>query len=152
MFVALLPAFCFLPLIAAETVRGDSASADEAVPPGERYEADKIYTGKRISLDCQDQPIDELLGFIAGVSGKTIMVPDRMREDMRSTVTLKLKDVPWDQTLDIILASRNLSYDESGGILTVAEAWRGGCVGRLPRPRVVVNLEPLSKKKIFTRT
>ncbi len=49
------------------------------------------------------------------VSGKNIVVSDAVS----GKVTLKLKDVPWDQALDIVLSARNLGVEESGNVLTI---------------------------------
>ena len=80
-----------------------------------RYDAPKLYTGERISLDFQNADIHNIIRIIGEVSGKNIVVSDKVT----GKVTLKLRDVPWDQALDIVLASRNLGVEESGNVLTV---------------------------------
>lgn len=80
-----------------------------------RFEANKVYTGERISLDFQNADLHNIIRIIGEVSGKNIVVSDAVS----GKVTLKLKDVPWDQALDIVLSSRNLGVEESGNVLTV---------------------------------
>ncbi len=59
---------------------------------------------------------DNILRLIAEVSNLNIVAGD----DVRGTVTIKLKDVPWDQALDIILLSNNLGKSLDGNILRIA--------------------------------
>ncbi|MDR1045924.1 MAG: type IV pilus secretin PilQ [Candidatus Adiutrix sp.] len=79
------------------------------------YQAPKLYTGEHISLDFQNADIHNIIRIIGEVSGKNIVVSDQVT----GKVTLKLRDVPWDQALDIVLASRNLGVEESGNVLTI---------------------------------
>lgn len=75
----------------------------------------KIYKGEKISLDFQNRDIHDVIRIIGEVSGKNIVVSD----SVAGRVTVKMKDVPWDQALDIILSSRNLGQEESGNVITV---------------------------------
>jgi type IV pilus assembly protein PilQ len=77
--------------------------------------ANKTYTGQRISLDFQNADIHNILRLIGEVSGKNVVVSD----SVSGKVTLKLKNVPWDQALDIVLASKNLGMVESGNVIRV---------------------------------
>ncbi len=74
------------------------------------------YTGKRISLDFQDADIRNVLRLIADVSGYNLAAGD----DVKGKVTIKLLNVPWDQSLDLILKMNNLGYIREGNILRVA--------------------------------
>jgi len=76
----------------------------------------KKYTGKRISLDFQDADIRNVLRLIADVSGYNLAAGD----DVKGKVTIKLLNVPWDQSLDLILKMNNLGYIREGNILRVA--------------------------------
>jgi len=84
-------------------------------PMAAHYESEKLYRGERISLDFQNADIHNIIRIIGEVSGKNIVVSDAVS----GKVTLKLRDVPWDQALDIVLASRNLGVEEAGNVLTV---------------------------------
>ena len=79
------------------------------------YETAKVYTGERISLDFQNEDIQNIIRLIGEASGKSIVASDAVS----GKVTIKLQDVPWDQALDIVLSSRNLGVEESGNVLTV---------------------------------
>lgn len=75
------------------------------------------YTGERISLDFQNVEIKDLLKVIADFTGQNIVTSDRVT----GTTSLRLKEVPWDQALDIILATRGLSRKViSNNVLWVA--------------------------------
>jgi type IV pilus assembly protein PilQ len=74
------------------------------------------YTGRRVDFNAKDVDIKNLLGAISEISKKNIIVAD----DVTGTVTLKLRNVPWDQALDIILRSKGLGKDEIGNIIRVA--------------------------------
>jgi type IV pilus assembly protein PilQ len=77
--------------------------------------ANKVYTGKLISLDFQNADIHNILRLIGEVSGKNVVVSDQVS----GKVTLKLSKVPWDQALDTVLASKNLGVIENGNILRI---------------------------------
>src|SRR5205823_1586439 len=77
---------------------------------------DRNYTGRRVDFNVKDIDIKNLLGAIAEISKKNIIVAD----DVKGTVTIKLRNVPWDQALDIILKSKGLGREEVGNIIRVA--------------------------------
>ena len=74
------------------------------------------YTGERLSLNFQDIPIRAVLQLIADFTGLNVVVSDTVDGNL----TLRLKNVPWDQALDIILKAKGLSKRESGNVLLVA--------------------------------
>ena len=76
------------------------------------------YTGKEISLDFQKADIHNILRIIADVSGKNIITSDKVKGE----VTIKIKDVPWDQALDVVLRNNGLAKSEEGNIIRVATA------------------------------
>lgn len=88
---------------------------DENTYRAAHYDSPKLYTGEKISLDFQNAELHNIIRIIGEVSGKNIVVSDAVA----GRVTLKLRDVPWDQALDIVLASRNLGVEESGNVLTI---------------------------------
>jgi type IV pilus assembly protein PilQ len=75
----------------------------------------KVYTGERISLDFQNADIHNILRLIGEVSGKNVVVSD----SVSGKVTLKLRNVPWDQALDIVLASKSLGMVENGNVIRI---------------------------------
>ena len=74
------------------------------------------YTGQRLSLNFQSIEIRALLQIIADFSDFNVVTSDTVS----GTVTLRLKDVPWDQALDIILQSKGLDKRRSGNVLLIA--------------------------------
>ncbi len=74
------------------------------------------YVGKKVSFEFKDIDIHNLLRVIAEVSKKNIVVAD----DVTGKITIRLRNVPWDQALDIILASKGLGKEEIGDIIRVA--------------------------------
>jgi len=75
------------------------------------------YTGRRITLDFHDIEIRNLLRLIADVSKKNIVVAD----DVSGKVTVTLRNVPWDQALDLVLKSKGLGKEEMGNVIRVAK-------------------------------
>ena len=74
------------------------------------------YTGQRLSLNFQSIEIRSLLQIIADFSDFNVVTSD----SVSGAVTLRLKDVPWDQALDIILQSKGLDKRRSGNVLLIA--------------------------------
>jgi len=85
-------------------------------PAGTEWKPTKTYKGARISLDFQNADIHNILRLIGEVSGKNMVVSDQVT----GKVTLKLKDVPWDQALDIVLQTQQLGMVEVGNVIRVA--------------------------------
>jgi type IV pilus assembly protein PilQ len=75
------------------------------------------YSGRRITLDFHDIEIRNLLRLIADVSKKNIVVA----EDVSGKVTVSLRNVPWDQALDLILKSKGLGKEEMGNVIRIAK-------------------------------
>jgi len=74
------------------------------------------YTGDRLSLNFQDIPVRAVLQLIADFTGLNVVVSD----SVDGNLTLRLKNVPWDQALDIILKAKGLSKRESGNVMLIA--------------------------------
>lgn len=74
------------------------------------------YSGQRLSLNFQSIEIRALLQIIADFSDFNVVTSDTVA----GTVTLRLKDVPWDQALDIILQSKGLDKRRTGNVLLIA--------------------------------
>ncbi len=82
----------------------------------EQKQAKFGYTGERLSLNFQDIPVRAVLQLIADFTGLNVVVSD----SVDGNLTLRLKNVPWDQALDIILKAKGLSKRESGNVMLVA--------------------------------
>ena len=95
--------------------RAAAMASDKNAASGTVYDTSQ-YTGRKVDFNVKDIDIKNLLGAIAEISKKNIIVAD----DVRGTVTIKLRNVPWDQALDIILKSKGLGREEIGNIIRVA--------------------------------
>lgn len=78
--------------------------------------APKTFTGRKISLDFQDVEIRTILQILAKESRMNIVASDSVNGKM----TLSLKDVPWDQALDLVMQARNLDMRQQGNIVNIA--------------------------------
>ena len=74
------------------------------------------YSGERLSLNFQDIEVRSVLQLIADFTGINVVVSDTVR----GSLTLRLKNVPWDQALDIILKTKGLAMRQSGNVMLVA--------------------------------
>ncbi|MHB1592028.1 MAG: type IV pilus secretin PilQ, partial [Sulfuricella sp.] len=74
------------------------------------------YSGEKLSLDFQNIDTRTLLAVLADFANMNIVISD----SVRSSTTLRLKDVPWDQALDIVLKQSGLSMRKSGNVIMVA--------------------------------
>jgi type IV pilus assembly protein PilQ len=74
------------------------------------------FTGERLSLNFQNIEVRAVLQLIADFTGLNMVASDTVS----GTVTLRLKNVPWDQALDIILKSKGLGMREAGNVIMVA--------------------------------
>ncbi len=77
---------------------------------------EKIYTGRKLSLDFKDADIKNILRLIAEVSNFNVITAD----DVTGKVTMRLVDVPWDQALDIVLQAKGLGKIQVGNVIWVA--------------------------------
>ncbi|MCG6939993.1 MAG: type IV pilus secretin PilQ [Thiohalocapsa sp.] len=83
----------------------------------EQRERDKIvYSGDRLSLNFQDIEVRAVLQLLADFTGLNLVASDTVR----GNITLRLKNVPWDQALDIILKTKGLSMRQTGNVIMVA--------------------------------
>jgi type IV pilus assembly protein PilQ len=94
---------------------GPDVGTSEIIGGAYGMNANKVYSGQLITLDFQNADIHNILRLIGEVSGKNVVVSDQVA----GRVTLKLKDVPWDQALDTVLDSKNLGVIENGNILRI---------------------------------
>ncbi|MBD0764695.1 pilus assembly protein PilQ [Neisseria sp. RH3002v2f] len=78
--------------------------------------APKVFKGRKISLDFQDVEVRTILQILAKESGTNIVASDTVNGKM----TLSLKDVPWDQALDLVMQARNLDMRQQGNIINIA--------------------------------
>jgi type IV pilus assembly protein PilQ len=74
------------------------------------------YTGERLSLNFQNVEVRAVLNVIADFTDLNIITSDTVS----GNITLRLKDVPWDQALEIILQTRGLDSRRSGNVIWIA--------------------------------
>lgn len=75
----------------------------------------KFY-GKKISIETSNMDIRDALNFITEESGVNMVIS----EDVKGSVSLKLRQVPWDQALVVIMKAKKLGYTRQGNVLRIA--------------------------------
>ena len=90
-----------------------SAAAKAAMNDSKKQK--KNFNGKHLSLDFQDIEVRTVLQILAKESGINIVASDSVQGKM----TLSLKDVPWDQALDLVLSARDLVMEKNGNIINI---------------------------------
>lgn len=76
------------------------------------------YAGEKLSLNFQNIEVRSVLQVIADFTGLNIITSDTVTGNL----TLRLKDVPWDQALEIIMQSKGLDKRKNGNVILVAPA------------------------------
>jgi len=74
------------------------------------------YKGEKLSLNFQNVEVRSVLNVIADFTDLNIITSDTVQGNL----TLRLKDVPWDQALDIILQTRGLDMRKNGNVVWIA--------------------------------
>ena len=76
------------------------------------------YNGEKLSLNFQDIQVRSVLQLIADFTGLNLVASD----SISGSITLRLKNVPWDQALDLVLKTKGLDKRQNGNVLLVAPA------------------------------
>ncbi len=99
------------------------------------------YSGETLSLNFQRIPVRAALQVIADFTGFNIITSDSVTGDL----SLRLNDVPWDQALELILQTKNLSMRQKGNVIRVAPAEEINEQERrdFAARKEVIDLEPL---------
>ncbi len=99
------------------------------------------YSGEKLSLNFQNIEVRSLLQVIADFTNFNVITSD----SVVGGVTLRLKDVPWDQALDIILQAKGLGMRKTGNVLWIAPKDELNLKEKLELEAIVAlqNLEPL---------
>ena len=74
------------------------------------------YKGEKLSLNFQNVEVRAVLQVIADFTGLNIITSDTVQGNL----TLRLKDIPWDQALDIILQTKGLDMRKNGNVVLIA--------------------------------
>lgn len=109
----------------------------------------KRYTGDKLSLNFQNVEVRAVLQVIADFTGLNIITSDTVTGNL----TLRLKDVPWDQALDIILQSRGLSMRKNGNVVWIAPTDELATKEKLEleAKQQILDLEPLHTETFHLR-
>jgi type IV pilus assembly protein PilQ len=105
------PAPAMKPMVSAEPI----APAKSASPAEPGAESTK-FTGHPISLDFKDGDLIDLFRLMSEISGLNIIV----NPGISGKVSLSVKEVPWDQALDLILKTQGLGYSVDGNVVRIA--------------------------------
>ncbi len=92
--------------------------ADEIQEGSSLFSESKEYEGQRLTLNFQDIETRAVLQLLAETSGRNIVVSDTVQ----GNVTLRLRNVPWDQALDIVMTTKGLDMRQNGNVIMVAPA------------------------------
>jgi type IV pilus assembly protein PilQ len=95
------------------TIEVRSITAEEA---DEAKKDEFGFSGERLSLNFQDIEVRSVLQLIADFTSINVVVSDTVS----GSLTLRLKNVPWDQALDIILKTKGLGKRQNGNVMLVA--------------------------------
>ncbi len=93
-------------------------ATDEIQESSSLYSETKEYSGQRLTLNFQDIETRAVLQLLAETSGRNIVVSDTVQ----GNVTLRLRNVPWDQALDIVMTTKGLDMRQNGSVIIVAPA------------------------------
>jgi type IV pilus assembly protein PilQ len=100
----------------APPARPAMLQAQNAAPAAQEPTVTPKYTGHPVSLDFQGADLRAVLRTFAEISGLNIVIDPTIQ----GTVDVALRDVPWDQALDIILRANKLGYVVDGTIVRIA--------------------------------
>jgi type IV pilus assembly protein PilQ len=100
--------------VRVETVGGEQAGFTSTLAA----QAAGRYAGRRIDLDLKDADIHNVLRLLADVGKVNIVTAD----DVSGNVTIRMRNVPWDQALDVVLQAKGLGMVRQGNLIRVAPA------------------------------
>jgi type IV pilus assembly protein PilQ len=109
----------------------------------------KKYKGEKLSLNFQNVEVRAVLQVIADFTGLNIITSDTVTGNL----TLRLKDVPWDQALDIILQSKGLDMRKNGTVVWIAPSDELATKEKLEleSKQQILDLEPLHTETFHLR-
>lgn len=114
---------------------------DESAQAVSLFSETKEYEGQRLTLNFQDIETRAVLQLLAETSGRNIVVSDTVQ----GNVTLRLRNVPWDQALDIVMTTKGLDMRQNGNVIIVAPAEEIAAreTADLEAKQAIMELEPL---------
>jgi len=78
--------------------------------------AQQRYAGRRIDIDLKDADVHNVLRLLADTGHVNIVTAD----DVSGTITIRMRNVPWDQVLDVVLQAKGLGMVRQGNLIRVA--------------------------------
>lgn len=138
---AVIAVFCGLPGLTLAASSVEHHGLAQMPEGGFSPEIQPQFTGERLSLNFQDVEVRSLLQVIADFTGFNVVASDTVT----GTLTLRLKDVPWDQALEIIMQAKGLGMVKNGSVLWIAPKDEINARARkdFETARAMENLEPL---------
>ena len=114
--------------------------------PDEKKVDEFGYSGEKLSLNFQNIDVRAALQVLADFTGLNFVVSD----SVKGSLTLRLKDVPWDQALDLVVDSKNLAVRRKGNVITVAPAAEVAAKEKaaFEASKSLIELEPLVSELI----
>ncbi|MCX4189921.1 type IV pilus secretin PilQ [Methylophaga sp. OBS3] len=115
--------------------------ARETVSQSDRAGDQVGYTGEKLSLNFQNIEVRAVLQLLADFNGMNLVTSDTVTGNL----TLRLKNVPWDQALEIILKTKGLAMRQNGNVMLIAPAAEIAAREKqeLEAKKQLVELEPL---------
>jgi type IV pilus assembly protein PilQ len=114
--------------------------------PNKLVQGTQGYRGEKVSFNFQNVEVRAALQAIADISGLNIITSD----SVQGNLTLRLKEVPWDQALDVVMQAKGLDMRKNGSVLWIApkEELLTKEKLELEQRAQIADLEPL-KSEIF---
>ncbi len=97
------------------TVPATASAEQKSKAAGDKVGTEKNYSGHKISLDFQDANIKSVLRLLAELANVNIV----SGSDVKGNVSVQMKNVPWDQALDTVLAITGLAKKQTENVITV---------------------------------
>jgi type IV pilus assembly protein PilQ len=107
--------------VASSSTAGSAPNTPDTMNDGlvreELIVSQKQFTGRKMSLDFQGANVASVLRLIADTAGINMV----FGKDVDGQVTMQLKDIPWDQALNIVLKTNGLGIKKEGGVYRIAK-------------------------------
>lgn len=103
-----------------KTITTDAPSSDAQPDPQGIVVLERTYTGKKISLEFNKANLRDFFALISEASGTRIEVAP----DVNAEISMRIRDIPWDEAMDLILNYYSLKLEEQNGILRVLSGGR----------------------------
>ena len=107
------------PIVTEAESAATDADSDKILPASDLTEfiaGNTKFYGKKISLETANMDVQDALRFITEESGVNMVIS----EEVKGNVSLKLRQVPWDQALVVLMQAKKLGYARQGNVLRIA--------------------------------